>query len=87
MDSEVTAGQAVSVGQVVDVIAELDELVLIYGLFSRCFHGVFTVFCRWDPCWDPCVFAPIPADPAGFLGAGIRIPPKLGAVTMIPAGR
>ena len=65
-----------------------DRLVIIYRSFdSRCFYGVFTVFRRWDPRWDPCVFAPIPADPAGFFGAGIRIPPKLGAGIMIPAGR
>ena len=32
------AGQAVSVRQVLDVISELDELVLMYGQFSCCFH-------------------------------------------------
>ena len=47
---------------------------------------VFTVFCHWDPHWDPCIFASIPADPASFFGARIRIPPKLGAGVMIPAG-
>ena len=43
-----------------------DGLVITH----RSFRGVFTVFGRWDPRWDPCVFAPIPADPAGFLAPG-----------------
>ena len=56
-------------------------------LWVRRILAVFIVFRRWDPRWDPCIFASIPADPAGFFGARIRIPPKLGAGIMIPAGR
>ena len=47
---------------------------------------VFTVFCHWDLCWDPCIFASILADPAGLFGTKIQIPLKLGAGIMIPAG-
>ena len=52
------------------------------------FYGVLTVFCRWDPRWDPCVLPLIRADPGTFPVAGIWIRANSGAGirSHLPAG-
>jgi len=61
---------------------------IIHGVFARCFDGVFGLFARSDPRWDPCILAPIRADPGTFSVAGIRIRANFGARirSHLPAG-
>ena len=61
---------------------------IVHGVFARCFDGVFGLFARSDPRWDPCILAPIRADPGTFSVAGIRIRANFGARirSHLPAG-
>ena len=61
---------------------------IVHGVFARCFDGVFGLFARSDPRWDPCILAPIRADPGTFSVAGVRIRANFGPRirSHLPAG-
>ena len=76
-------------GHVVVIVLVINKThSIVHGVFARCFDGVFGLFARSDPRWDPCILAPIRADPGTFSVAGIRIRANFGARirSHLPAG-
>jgi hypothetical protein len=80
-------GHAVVIAIVIAIVINKTHSI-VHGVFARCFGGVFGLFVRSDPRWDPCILAPVRADPGTFSVAGIRIRANFGARirSHLPAG-